>query len=127
MSSPDAELQRWFDGLSNKVKRRVQEGLRTQAHRVRDAIKSAAAIGDTGNLAESVRVEDGKDDTELLVVAGGDLTTKRMGSGSDYDYALAVEFGTTKMEPNPFFFSTWRVMQDDVVSELEKVAADAMK
>lgn len=129
MASPDAELQRWLASLAPKAKKQMQAGLRAQANRVRDAMQSAAAIGDTGKLAESVRVEDGRHELELVIAAGGELTTKeiRGGSGVPYDYALAIEFGTTKMEPNPFFFSTWRVMEDDVRGELEKVAAEVFK
>lgn len=129
MRRPDADLQVFFDSLSAKVQEKLKRGLRVQAERVRDEIKRMAAVGDTGKLAESVRVEDGRNDLELVVMAGGELTTKelRSGSGVDYDYALAVEFGTSKMDPNPFFYSTWRVMEDDVTAELEKVVAEALR
>lgn len=64
----------------------------------------------TGRLRESVRVERGRVPGQLIVKAGGPLTTRetRAGSGQSYDYALATEFGTVNEAAEPFFYPTAR-------------------
>jgi hypothetical protein len=63
------------------------------------------------------------------VTAGGFDTTKqvRQGTGMAYDYALAVEFGTTKEAAEPFFFSTFREHEDDIRQAIEDAVDEAMK
>lgn len=84
---------------------------------------------DTGDLAESCTVIDGGHDLEVIVVAGGDLTTKaiREGSGVDYDYAEAFEFGTSKQPARSFFWSTYREMKNDMQENINEAATEVFK
>jgi HK97 gp10 family phage protein len=70
----------------------------------------AAAPELTGHLKESIRKRDVSTDTKIsvLVIGGGDKTTRRASTGTVYDYAIATEFGTQKESPQPFFYSTYR-------------------
>src|SRR5689334_1005097 len=106
---PDDDVQGWFDDLPYKVKRQLAAAIKEQADGLAAAIKDAAPVR-SGKLRDSVRVRRRRNELELEVTAGGDDTTKelRSGSGIEYDYALAAEFGTSKEEAEPFFFPTFR-------------------
>lgn len=70
------------------------------------------------DMRESVPVHEGtlRDTIEvhvisplhLLITAGGEATTKTSPSGWEYDYALAVEYGTSKMDAQPFFWPSYQ-------------------
>jgi HK97 gp10 family phage protein len=127
MSSPDDDLQDWFSGLSFKVKKRLARTIKDEADKLTSAIKAAAPVK-SGALRDSVQVRRKKSDVDLEVTAGGDATTKevRTGSGTAYDYANAVEFGTTNSEAEPFFYSTYREMAPDIRQNIEDAVTDAI-
>jgi HK97 gp10 family phage protein len=122
----DDELQRYFSDLPFKVKRRVAAVVKAEADKLSTAIKAKAPRGATGNLAASVQVHR-KSEIELEVTAGGDLTTKeiRKGSGETYDYARAVEFGSTASPAQPFFFNTYREMAPEIREAIDDAVSDA--
>jgi hypothetical protein len=117
MANPDSDLQSWFDEMPDDVQRKMSPRLKTAADELAGAIKDAAPRK-KGDLAESVQVRETDDGFE--VTAGGDLTTKQIrdGSGVEYDYAMAIEFGTQDIDAEPFFFATARrvnpKLQDDI-------------
>jgi HK97 gp10 family phage protein len=80
----------------------------------------AAAPHDKGNLEHSVRVIPGKKDTQIRIVAGGNLTTRASVSSKPFDYARADEFGTVNMPAKPFFFPTYRLMKKKIVSTMKR-------
>lgn len=125
--APDNELQRYFSDLPFKVKRRVATVIKAEADKLSTAIKAKAPRGATGNLAASVQVRRKKSETELEVIAGGDLTTKeiRKGSGETYDYARAIEFGSTASPAQPFFFNTYREMAPEIREAIDDAVSDA--
>lgn len=94
-----------------------------QAQALGQAIQRAAPL-DEGDLKASVRVEAGKYGDRFYVKAGGPKTTKRVrssekGNSPDYDYANAVEFGTKKKPPRPFFYPTYRASKRSIRSGME--------
>jgi HK97 gp10 family phage protein len=103
-----------FRRLSVEMMARVLDDsiaeLNAQATTLVSAMKSVVVSGPTGNLATSIRKEPGKRPTVVRVVAGGELTTRKV-SGKPYDYARAVEFGTEHVTAQPFFFPTYRLMR----------------
>ena len=62
------------------------------------------------------------------MTAGGDLTTKeiRQGSGEDYDYARAVEFGSVNAPAEPFFYNTYREMAPEIRQNIEDAVQEAI-
>lgn len=74
-----------------------------------DTAKRLVPVED-GTLQESVRSSKGSFPTSYVVEAGGETTT-RVGAGFEYDYALAVEFSTQKMNARPFFWPAYRIMR----------------
>jgi HK97 gp10 family phage protein len=128
MSDPDADLQKYFDALPDKVREKLAGKIGAIAEDLAEDIRSAAPQ-DSGRLRESVRVEDGRDELDKIVKAGGPLTTKevRNGSGIAYDHALAIEFGTSKMPAQPFFWPTVRRRARDVHDQIEAAVKEALK
>jgi HK97 gp10 family phage protein len=153
VSNPDDDVQDWFSGLSYKVKRKLAATLKEEAEGLRAAIEEVAPKGDTGNLAVSVKVRRKKNELDLEVTAGGDLTTKTYGRGTDYDsavvvdgrdnsgkskvavgqgsgvtydYALASEFGTSKEEAQPFFYPTFRARQAGIRQAIDDAVDEAI-
>jgi HK97 gp10 family phage protein len=82
-------------------------------------MKNVVKHGPTGNLANSIRKEPGKVPTVVRVKAGGESTTVGH-AGKAYDYARAVEFGTTRMTAEPFFFPTFRLMRKRMRSSMRR-------
>lgn len=64
----------------------------------------------TGATAQSIRKEPGSSDLQVIVRAGGELTTKpvRVGASAQYDYALGEEYGNKHSPAHPFFWPAWR-------------------
>lgn len=127
MASPDDELQSWFSGLSFKLKRELAGKLKQQADELAAAIKAEAPV-ETGTLRDSVKVRRRRNELELDVVAGGQATSKeiRAGAGVDYDYALAIEFGTTARPAEPFFYNTARELMPEIRENIEQAVADVL-
>lgn len=144
------DLQKWLGSLSGKLAAELEDGLEEIANDLADDIRDAAPQGETGNLKRSVSVTKGRRPLSYLVEAGGDLTTRyydrstgyrreiTIGQGDNanvprgnaavsYDYALAVEYGTQKMQARPFFYSTARAKRADINRELEDLTARALR
>lgn len=129
VSNPGHELDLYFSGLAKKAQALLAAELRNQANRLSEAQRDAAPQGETGNLRASCRVEDGRNELEVVVLAGGPLTTKevRIGSGEPYDYALAVEFGNARVGAQPFFFPIYRRMRRGIEGAINKAMEQALK
>lgn len=127
MSGPDDDVQRWFASLSYKVKRDLAQTIKDEADGLADAIKAAAPVK-SGALRDSIKVRRKKNDLDLEVTAGGDATVKevRTGSGVEYDYAMATEFGTSKEEAQPFFYPTYRERAPQIRENIEAAVEKAI-
>ncbi len=115
------EFEQYLDQLTDKVRRDVGDAIKQQALMLSDAQRQALqsmqeAPADSGDLEKSCTVVPGENDLEWIVQAGGELTTRevRQGSGVDYDYALAFEYGTSRQHARPFFWPTYRERKDDM-------------
>jgi HK97 gp10 family phage protein len=128
MARPDDQLQDWFSGLSFKVKKRLARTIKDEADRLATAIKSKAPVK-SGALRDSVKVRRRKSDVDLEVTAGGDTTIReiRGGSGINYDYARAVEFGTVNAPAEPFFYNTYREMAPEIRQNIDAAIEEAIK
>jgi HK97 gp10 family phage protein len=127
MAAPDDELQSWFSGLPFKLKRELAGTLKEQADELAAAIKAEAPVV-SGTLRDSVKVRRRRNELELEVVAGGEATSKeiRAGAGVDYDYALAVEYGTTTRPAEPFFYNTARKLMPEIQENIEQAVSDVL-
>lgn len=97
----------------------------------------------SGTLRGSIQVEPGNRPGSYRVKAGGKATTKevRAGSGKPYDYALAVEFGTSQhtngglfkgsenpgARRQPFFWVAYRLMKKRMKARNTRAINKAIK
>lgn len=128
------DLERYFNGLPDALVDQLSGVIREQAENLSAAQRARLKEleqppEDTGDLEQSCTVIDGANDLEVIVVAGGDLTTKeiREGSGVGYDYALAFEYGTSKQPARSFFYSTYNEMKDDMQDNINDAANEVLK
>lgn len=128
MAKEDDEFERAIGQLSFKLRRQIAEAIKAEADRLADAIKAAAPVK-TGRLRDSVKVRRTRNELTLYVTAGGDETTKevRSGSGVEYDYALATEYGTSKENAQPFFYPTARELEPSIRENIEQAVSEALE
>lgn len=109
--------------MANSVPRLIEDEAEGLAKAMR--IK-AAEHKKSGATVQSIQVVKTNNANRVRIVAGGDLTTRevRTGSGKPYDYALAEEFGTKDETAIPFFYNTYRANKAGIV---ERVTAGAAK
>lgn len=89
----------------------------------------AAAPRKTGKLANSIVLETDAGRLRIAIKAGGKATTTevRKGSGVSYDYARGQEFGTVKMQRNPFFWPIYRLLKKSMRSAVKRSMTKAIK
>jgi len=129
----NASVQR-FRSLMRKLPKAIQDDIaaevNNQGNRLANVMRLAVAKGVDGRneLLESIRVEPGKQIAQVYVKAGGTLTTKevRKGSGVEYDYANANEFGTQKMNAQPFFWPSYRLLKPSIRKSIKAAAKKAI-
>jgi len=105
--------------LQLEIRRDAIAELQASADQLVQQMKSAAPVGATGNLRTSIRKEPGKNETTVRVMAGGVLTTVQ-GRKYNYDYAMAVEFGTQQAGAHPFFYPSWRLRRKRIRSAMKR-------
>lgn len=124
-----ARLRRRLAKVPLEVRAAAAAEALLQARALGQAMQRVVAV-DEGDLRASVRIEPGKYGDRFYVKAGGPKTTKRVrnsgkGNAPEYDYALAVEFGTKKMRARPFFYPTYRTNRRAMKRAIENVARKA--
>jgi HK97 gp10 family phage protein len=93
------ELEKKLTGLEEKLTEALSEALDEIAGKIRDDARDLAPV-DTGALRRSIRTEK-KGKLEVLVIAGGGGVTNPR-TGREVDYAGYVEYGTSRMSPQPY-------------------------
>jgi HK97 gp10 family phage protein len=120
MADDNQDIQDYLNSLPDKLREPLAAVIREQAELLsqaqKDALRALEQSDETGDLEASCVVVSGASDLEVCVQAGGDATTKDVseGSGVNYDYAEAFEFGTSHQPARPFFYSTYHAMHDDM-------------
>lgn len=133
MTDDNEELWEELDALPDDVRLKLSDAIRTEAERLSEAqkasLRSLQETSESGSLEASCTVVPGEHDLEFIVQAGGDLTTKpiRDGSGVDYDYGEAFEYGTAHQNAKPFFWPTYRAMRQEIEENIQKAIDEAFK
>ncbi|MDA9530333.1 HK97-gp10 family putative phage morphogenesis protein [Bradyrhizobium sp. CCBAU 25338] len=133
MADDTDELDRYLNGLPDKIFAEVSDEVLRQAFMLSDAqraaLQSLEQTAETGALEASCTVAPGSNDLEYIVQAGGDMTTKevRQGSGVEYDYALAFEYGTSRQHAKPFFWPTYREKREGIEQAISDAVERAIK
>ena len=111
------ELEDKLSRLDEKLKCALEEALEEIAEKIRDDAKSFAPV-DTGALRKSIRVEK-KGELQFSVVAGdGGVINPR--TGREVDYAGFVEFGTSRMSPQPYMQPALEKNRDEILNIVKR-------
>lgn len=128
------DLDSYLQSLPDTIKNELTGAIKAQADRLSAAQREALQAlqsppEESGNLEASCRVVPGDNDLTWVVEAGGDLTTTevRTGSGEDFDYGEAFEYGTTHQHAKPFFWPTYRALRPDMQREINEAIDKAFK
>lgn len=137
-------LERKLKALPVEAKRQMAAALDKDADELVAAQKALAHFR-SGKTKESIRKEPGANELQVIVRAGGPLTTKevRTGSGAPYDYALGEELGTkghivgglyagawspgTKKQDTAFFWPAYRLLKKRMRSRIKRAVNKAAK
>ena len=122
-------MARTADEIVARMKRKVVEDTGTLEASI-DWTWGQAPKGTTSLI--QARADGLRADDTITIFAGGDPTSKRVhnklgGAIYEYDYALAVEFGTKNMQAHPFFFVTWKAMKRVARNRQRKAVRDSIK
>lgn len=140
------EFHRRMEAIPVAVRQALEKELLSAANLIAGEQRRRAPKGASRRLLRSIRVE-WRNDLSIAVRAGGPLTTVdargtpdsvisafvlglKEGLGGrrlQYDYALAVEFGTAKMEPEPFFWPGYRAVRKIARQRVKRAASKAAK
>ena len=104
-------LDRWtrrVREIPQEVKEEVQAHVSTTAYKVEADAKRLAPV-DTGNLRRKIKTK---------ISDGGFVATV----GTNVEYATYVEFGTSKMEAQPFLIPAYVKHKDDFENKLRDIA-----
>lgn len=133
MSDDNSDFDAYLNSLPDKVVAELSSTIREQAQMLSDAQRSALEqledTEPTGDLVESCVAVPTDDPLTYIVQAGGELTTKeiRHGSGVEYDYAEAFEFGTSRQHAKPFFWPTYRAKREGIIDAINTAVEKALQ
>ena len=111
------ELEDKLSNLDEKLSRALEEALEEIAEKIRDDAKSFAPV-DTGSLRKSIRVEREGELQFSVVAGGGGVINPR--TGREVDYAGYVEFGTSRMSPQPYMQPALEKNRDEILKIVKR-------
>lgn len=123
-----ARLRRRLARVPLEVRAAAAAQAAIEANNLVIAMKGSAPKDD-GTLADSVRMEVGRNGDRFFVKAGGPKTTKpvRDGASATYDYIFASEYGTAHQPARPWFFPTYRARRRKIRRNIEQAALAAAR
>lgn len=107
------EIDRKLKSLAPKIaKKVVRKALKSATKVVKLAVEQEAPVGETGVLAASVKIR--------TRTKKGKMTATVQIGDKDFEnfYAAFKQFGTSKMEPDPFMQRAFDKTKDQVASQL---------
>lgn len=122
-----ADFKRRLAAIPKAIKLAVEPALDASADEMVTAQRSLAPRDD-GDLINSIKW---RRDGELRreITAGGPTTTRpvRKGLDADYDYALAMEFGTREIPAHSFFWPGYRLTRKKTRARIRRAVTKAVK
>lgn len=125
-------LNRRLAALPKTVRRAMEVQNAKNAADLVATMKGLAAVSkDSGTLQSTITHRDDSDRGGISqrISAGGSATTRpvRKGAKAFYDYANAVEYGTSDTQATPFFWPAWRLMRRRLRSRMTRATKKAVK
>lgn len=122
-----AQFQQLMERIPKEVAAELEGIVTGAAEGMAAQMRQAVPLGVDGRneALESIRVAPGKHPLRKVVRAGGD-TRKRSGTGKEYDYARAIEFGRHDAPAQPFFWPVYRLTKRSWKSRIARAAKKAI-
>jgi len=118
------ELEEKLSNLEEKLSRALNEALEEIAEKILDDAKNFAPV-DTGALRKSIRTEKkGKLQVSVLAGGGGVINPK---TGREVDYAGYVEFGTSRMAPQPYMQPAFEKNKDEILQIVKEKVLEVFR
>lgn len=134
MANKDAErIARALRRITPSVKAAIAPAVDLGANEIVVKARTAAAGSkDSGTLQGTIRKEPGPKELSVTVKAGGPETTKPVrnsekGNAPEFDYGLAVEYGTEDTNAQPYFWPSVRALSKRVRRRIDRAASKAVK
>ena len=118
------ELEDKLSNLDEKLGKALDEALNEIAEKIWDDAKGFAPV-DTGSLRKSIRVEK-KGKLEVQVIAGGGGVINPR-TGREVDYAGYVEFGTSRMSPQPYMQPALEKNRDEILRVVKEKVLEVFR
>jgi len=118
------ELEEKLSNLEEKLSRALNEALEEIAEKISDDAKNFAPV-DTGALRKSIRTEK-KGKLQVSVVAGGGGVINPK-TGREVDYAGYVEFGTSRMAPQPYMQPALEKNKDEILQIVKEKVLEVFR
>ena len=115
-------LQIRLSVLGFKLNDALDEALEEIAEKIRDDAKDFVPV-DTGALQKSIRVEKKKKLEVLIIAGGGGVINPK--TGREVDYAGYVEFGTSRVNPQPYMQPALEKNRDTIIQIIKRKAQEA--
>ncbi len=120
-----ARLNARLAAVPESVRKALHPALDKSANEIANAarrnVSDDPATG-APDLKSSIRVEQGRIELARIVRAGGEATTK-----DGYDYALANEYGTSKMQAQPFMYPAKQALAKRIENRLKREVRKAVR
>ncbi len=126
------KMRRRLERIPAEVRKGAKAELMLQA-RETNMLQRSLVPKDDLTLAGTIRSSPLPDpEIGVVIQAGGPATTKPVretekGNSPEYDYALAQEFGTEEMPPNPFFYPAIYVTKKKAKRRVRAAVRRALK
>jgi len=118
------ELEDNLSNLEEKLGKALAEALDKISEKIRDDAKGFAPV-DTGALRKSIRTEKkGKLQVSIIAGGGGVINPK---TGREVDYAGYVEFGTSRMSPQPYMQPALEKNRDEILRIVKEKVLEVFK
>jgi len=113
------DIERLMQTLPPDIFERVQQVLMNGAIRVAERARELVPVR-TGHLLASIRAETGAEDS----LEGGQPAFDPVQVIADTPYASFVEFGTSRMEAEPFLTPAVEEIEPEILEEVDTILAE---
>jgi len=118
------ELEEKLSNLEEKLSEALDDALDEIAEKIRDDAEGFAPV-DTGALRKTIRIEK-KGKLKVSVVAGGGGVINPK-TGREVDYASYVEFGTSRMSPQPYMQPALEKNMNEISKIIKRKILEAIR
>lgn len=128
-----ARLNRRLNAIPKAVKNAVKPSLEKSGHDLVGAMRALAETSrDTGDLIDTIQVRPGGQSTPPYSQPGGSKVVPEnavavTAGNSKVRYPHLVEYGTTKMKAEPFFWPAYRLLKKRLQGRIKRGIGKAVR